>query len=77
MYLDFGKNNEASAELNRAIIAYIVRTKFKPDRKQLEKMYEYQTEAYFLIKNKEGNNYFYCLTKEQNPNNQYVEKYKL
>lgn len=47
------------------------------DRPMATQLFAYLTEAHFHLKNKAANNYFFCRTKEVNPQNTYVDQFEL
>ena len=78
LYLDRAEYANGSLEIQRAVVAHLHTTKnTNLNQRFLDEAYGFLTEAFFFLKDLKNNNFYYCKAKINNPNNTYVDKYKL
>lgn len=79
LYLDYEKYPEAIFEMHRLYYyEYTAEREIPAENIQLAvQLFRYLTEAYYFVKDKEANQYFYCRIKEIDPQDTYVDRFQL
>jgi tetratricopeptide (TPR) repeat protein len=79
LYLDYEEYEKAVIEMSKIYyIDYHVEAKIGADDRLIAtQLFSFLAESYFMLKNKEANNYFHCRTMEIDPDNKYVGKFLL
>jgi tetratricopeptide (TPR) repeat protein len=79
LYLDYQEYDKAVLEMSKMYYYEFRAHKDIPeaDKGMAVQLFSYLTEAYFHLKNRNANAYFYCRTKEIDPANTFVEEFMI